>query len=94
MKGRIGANVSTVESLAALAFEDPICLVIPDRVDESGEHRWHAIGGAQIGSEAVVILLVVHAYREYRYGEETIRIRSARKAETSDIRRYQEQAVD
>lgn len=66
MTGRIGANVSTVESLAALAFEDPICLVLPG----------------------------VHAYRKFTNGEEIIRIISARKAETSDIRRYQEQAVD
>ena len=80
--------------LAALAFEDPICVVNPDRVDENGEQRWHAIGGAHIDSKAVVVLLVVHAYREYRYGEETIRIISARRAEANDIRRYQEQEMD
>ena len=31
--------------MATLALEDENCLVGPDRIDESGEQRWHAIGG-------------------------------------------------
>ena len=79
---------------AALALEDERCLVGLDRIDKTGEQRWHALGAAQIESEAAVVLLVVHAYREDRHGEEIIRVISARRAEKYEIRRYQEQAVD
>lgn len=48
---------------AALVFDDERCLVYPDRADESGEQRWHAIGTVRIGSEGKAVLLVVHAYR-------------------------------
>ena len=80
--------------LAALVFEDERCLIGPDRIDETGERRWHAIGAARIEPEAAVVLLVVHAYREDDHGEEIIRIISARRAEKHEIRRYQEQAMD
>ena len=80
--------------LAALVFEDERCLVGLDRIDETGEQRWHAIGAAQIEPEVAVVLLVVHAYREDSHGEEIIRVISARRAETHEIRRYQEQAMD
>jgi uncharacterized DUF497 family protein len=52
------------------------------------------VGAVQIEPGACVVLLVVHAYRENRHGEETIRIVSARPAEKHEIRRYQEQEVD
>jgi uncharacterized DUF497 family protein len=45
---------------AALVFEDERCLVRPDRIDETGEQRWHAIGSACIEPDAAVVLLVVH----------------------------------
>jgi uncharacterized DUF497 family protein len=80
--------------LAALVFEDERCLIGPDRIDETGERRWHAIGAARIEPEGAVVLLVVHAYREDDHGEEIIRIISARRAEKHEIRRYQEQAMD
>jgi uncharacterized protein len=81
--------------LAALVFEDERCLIGPDRIDGlTGEQRWHAIGAVRMESRAVAVLLVVHAYREDYYGEEIIRIVSARAAEEHDVRRYQEQAVD
>ena len=32
--------------VAALALEDQNCLVRPDRIDDTGEQRWHAIGAA------------------------------------------------
>jgi uncharacterized DUF497 family protein len=67
--------------LAALVFEDTRCLVGLDRIDETGEQRWHVIGAAHIESEAVAVLLVVNAYREDCHGEEI-------------IRRYREQAMD
>lgn len=80
--------------MAALVFEDECCLIGPDRVDETGEQRWHALGEVRIGPEGAAVLLVVHAYREDRYGEEVIRIISARRAEKHEIRRYQEEAMD
>ncbi|HXJ91447.1 MAG TPA: BrnT family toxin [Terriglobia bacterium] len=79
--------------VAALVFEDERCLIGLDRVDRTGEQRWHAIGTARIAQEHAV-LLVVHTYREDTYGEEIVRIISARRAEKREIRRYQEQAMD
>ncbi|MGH9470108.1 MAG: BrnT family toxin [Terriglobia bacterium] len=80
--------------MGTLVFEDEHCLVGPDRVDKTGEPRWHAIGEVWIEPEGSAVLLVVHAYREDRYGEEIIRIISARRAAKQEIRRYQEQAMD
>jgi len=67
--------------LAALVFEDERWLVGPDRIDQTGEQRWHAIGAVQIEPQAAVVLLVIHVYREDDHGEEIIRIISARAAE-------------
>lgn len=80
--------------MAALVFEDERCLIGPDRVGDTGEQRWHAVGEVRIEPEGAAALLVVHTYREDRYGEEVIRIISARRAEKHEIRRYQEQAMD
>jgi len=80
--------------IAALIFEDERCLVRPDRTDESGEQRWHAIGAARIEPGAAVVLLVIHVYREETDVEEITRIISARKAEKNDVRRYQEQEME
>jgi uncharacterized DUF497 family protein len=80
--------------LAALVFEDERCFVGPDRIDETREQRWHAIGAAHIETETAVVLLVVHAYREDCHGEKIVRIISARRAEKHEIRRYREPAMD
>lgn len=80
--------------MAALAFEDECCLVRPDRVDETGEQRWQAIGAARLSPDASVVLFVVHVYREEIDGEEITRIISARRANKDDFRRYQEQEMD
>ena len=80
--------------MAALALEDECCLVRPDRVDETGEQRWHAIGAARLSRRTSVVLLVVHVYREEIDGEEISRIISARRADKDDFRRYQEQEMD
>jgi hypothetical protein len=45
--------------LAAPVFEGQRCLVVRDRIDETGEQCWHAIGAVQIEPEAAVVLLVV-----------------------------------
>ena len=80
--------------IAALVFEDENRLILLDRVDETGEQRWHALGAVSIESEIAMIVLVAHVYREDRNGEEIIRIISARRANKHDVRRYQEQEVD
>jgi uncharacterized DUF497 family protein len=80
--------------MAALVFEDERCLVRLDRIDETGEQRWHAIGAARIEPDVAVVLLVVHVYREETNAEEITRIISARKAENNDIVRYQEQEME
>jgi uncharacterized DUF497 family protein len=80
--------------MAALVFEDERCLIAPDRTDEAGEQRWHAIGAVHLEPEIEAILVVVHVSRENRYGEEIVSIISARRAEKREIRRYQEQALD
>ena len=80
--------------LATLAFEDERCVFIPDRVDESGEQRWHAIGMIAPRPGMELLLLVVHVYREDHDGKEIIRIISARRADPDDVRRYQEEALD
>jgi len=59
---------------AARVFEDPFAVSYVDRMVD-GEERWHTIGLAS-GAAA---LLVVHTNEEL-YGEEEIRIISARKA--------------
>ncbi|MGA7342979.1 MAG: BrnT family toxin [Terracidiphilus sp.] len=80
--------------LASLVFEDERCLVGVDRVDETGEQRWHAIGAVSIEPEIAAVLVVAHVYREIGHGEEVVRILSARRAEKHEYRRYQEQAMD
>ncbi|MGD0519797.1 MAG: BrnT family toxin [Terracidiphilus sp.] len=93
--------------LAALVFEDEHRLIGLDRVNETGEQRWHALGAVSIESGISAVLLVVHAYKhpsdvdlspgtpkEDLHGEEIIRIISARRADNNEYRRYQEQAVD
>jgi uncharacterized DUF497 family protein len=76
--------------LVARVFADECCLVVPDRIDDTGEQRWHAIG--QVAGLA--IFTVVHVYREGNTdGEEIIRIVSAREADQRERRRYLQQAA-
>jgi hypothetical protein len=80
--------------LAAPAFENERASIGPDRVDESGEQRWHVIGAVSIEPWISAVFLVVHAYREDGEDGEIIRIISARRAEEHELRRYQEQSVE
>ena len=80
--------------IASLVFEDESCMIELNRVDETGELRWHAIGRAQIEPSVGPVLLVGHTYREDRNGKEIIRIISARRAEKHELRRYQEQEME
>lgn len=80
--------------VAALAFEDPYCLVALDHVDETGEQRWHVLGFVPFHPGSGAVLLVVNVYRENHNGEEVIRIISARRAGPDEVRRYQAQDMD
>lgn len=57
---------------ARLVFDDASCVTFVERI-VNGEQRWHAIGLV----ENVIILVVVHTYREGPAGD-VIRIISAR----------------
>jgi uncharacterized DUF497 family protein len=59
---------------ARLVFDDPCCVTFVERVTD-GEERWQAIGSI----ENVIILVVVHTYRE-EVSDEVVRIISARPA--------------
>jgi uncharacterized DUF497 family protein len=80
--------------VAALVFEDQYCLIGIDRVDETGELRWLALGAVSIEPGIAAVLVVAHVYRENRHGEEVVRILSARRAEKHEQQRYQKQALD
>ena len=71
---------------ASLVFDDPFALMVQNRF-ENGEERWLAIGRIA----ETVVLVVAHTVRT-RPGTEVIRIISARKAERSERKRYEEQA--
>jgi uncharacterized DUF497 family protein len=93
--------------LASLVFEDEHRLISLDRVDETGEQRWLALGAVSMEPGAALIVLVAHVYRrpsdedlspgtqmEDDDGEEIVRIISARRAGKNEVRRYQEQEMD
>jgi uncharacterized DUF497 family protein len=71
---------------AQLIFDDPYCISFVANVVE-GEERWNALGSV----EGVIVLVVVHTYRE-QPPVEIIRIISARRA-TKHERKLYEQAV-
>jgi uncharacterized DUF497 family protein len=68
---------------AIYVFDDPYALFEHDRVDESGETRWQALGA--VGD--VAVLLVAHTVRE---DEEVVRLISARLATKNERKRYEE----
>jgi uncharacterized DUF497 family protein len=70
--------------IAALVFDDPGFVMIPDR-DVDGEERRHTIGLAG----AVLLLLVVHTILEENE-EEIVRIISAREAVGHERRLYED----
>ncbi|MGH9584238.1 MAG: BrnT family toxin [Bryobacteraceae bacterium] len=79
---------------AARAFGDSNFVLTRDRIGEDGEQRWHAVGAVLLRSGRAALLLVVYIYRKVQYGEETIRIVSAREADKRDRRIYFQQAAD
>lgn len=65
-------------------FDDPLHITRQDRV-ENGELRWQTLG--MVGG--VMLVLVAHSLTDSE-GEETIRIISARKADKSERRVYEQ----
>lgn len=68
---------------AALVFDDPDFVMIPDRMID-GEERWHTVGRVR----GVLLLLVVHTLEDAE-NEETVRIISAREVTPGERRRYE-----
>jgi uncharacterized DUF497 family protein len=67
---------------AQLVFDDPCCVTFVERVTD-GEERWQAIGSI----ENIIILVVVHTYRE-EVSDEVVRIISARPATRRERKLY------
>jgi uncharacterized DUF497 family protein len=67
---------------AQLVFDDPCCVTFVERLTDC-EERWHAIGSI----ENVIILVVVHTYRE-EVPDEVVRIISARPATRRERKLY------
>jgi uncharacterized DUF497 family protein len=73
--------------LARKAWDDPLCLIYPDRF-EQGEERLHALGNVK----GAVLVLVVHSYPE---GDDSdlIRIIGALRATREERRLYESEAI-
>ncbi|MFG5777375.1 BrnT family toxin [Comamonas sp. J-3] len=71
--------------IAARVFSDRFALVVQHRI-ENGELRWQTLGMV----EGYVLLLVAHTVRSNEDGSETIRIISARRADKSERRMYEQ----
>jgi uncharacterized protein len=70
---------------AVRVFADPHLCMAQDRF-ENGEHRWQSIGMV----EGHLVLLVAHTVGEDETGGEIIRIISARRAESKERKRYEQ----
>ena len=73
--------------LAQRVFADPLAVLLQDRVVE-GEERFHLVGSP--GGGGITLLVVVHTQRD-KEGAEIIRIISARQANRSERRQYEEE---
>ncbi len=67
---------------ARLVFDDPLCVTFVERI-KGGEERWHALGWI----ENIIVIVVVHTYREDG-SDEVIRIISARRATRHERKLY------
>jgi uncharacterized protein len=73
-------------TLAQEVWDDPLHLVVPERVTD-GEERWLAFGLV----DGMALLVVAHTYRDH-LGEEVIRIIGARRATKHERRYYESEA--
>ncbi len=67
---------------ARLVFDDPLCVTFVELI-KGGEERWHALGSI----ENIIVIVVVHTYREDG-SDEVIRIISARRATRHERKLY------
>ena len=74
--------------IAARVFADPNALVAQNRI-ENGEFRWQTLGRV----DDCLFLVVAHTIREDNDGAETIRIISARRAESKERKRYEQAKI-
>jgi len=70
---------------AARVFIDPFAIVEQDRY-ENGELRWKTLGRI----DGHLLLLVAHTVQDEDDGTELIRIISARRADPTERRRYEQ----
>ena len=70
---------------AIRAFADPFAMVEQDRI-EDGEHRWQTLGNV----DGYLLLLVAHTVRDDEDGTEVVWIISARRAESKERKRYEQ----
>ena len=71
--------------LARRAFDDPFAILSQDRI-EGGESRWQTLGMAN----GVILLLVAHSFVDGDEDIEIVRIISARRAERSEKKLYEQ----
>lgn len=84
-KNQINQNKHRLSfEVAQLVFDDPLHVSRQERI-ESGEQRWQTIGLVH----GLILLLVAHTVIEAD-GYETIRIISARKADKTERRIYEQ----
>ena len=85
IKNQINQNKHRLSfETAQLVFDDPLHVSRQERI-EGGEQRWQTIGLVH----GLVLLLVAHTVIEAD-GHETIRIISARKADKTERRIYEQ----
>ena len=72
--------------LATSVFRDPLALTVYDGEHSESEERWATLGRA----ENRQYLVVVHTYETIITTQVRIRIISARKADTHEIRDYED----
>ncbi|WP_330168910.1 BrnT family toxin [Bartonella grahamii] len=73
--------------LAARVFADPFAMVRQDRI-ENGEYRWQTLGLV----DGFLLLLVAYTVHDDKDGIEVIRIISARRANSKERKRYEEES--
>ena len=71
---------------ASRVFADPFALTAQDRT-ENGEPRWQTLGRV----ESHLLLLVAHTVYDAEDGTEVIRIISARRADPTERKRYEQE---
>jgi len=71
--------------VASIVFDDPLHLSRMDRIVD-GEERWQTIGMVC----GVLLLLVAHTWEDAE-GEMIVRVISARKADSHERKRYEEE---